>query len=996
MSRAAEILIICNGVQAQIYRDGEPYDGPADLPYSDPAAWRADGLIRLLRLFTELNPSPVVSVRDLSARLAVRTADLRDRLLWLLDQSGPATDAAQGGYRAWKQHVQATGNARDFADGVSQVLAYGMVIAALTPRGDDETGRPVTVDQARAILRRSNPVLAAAFAPLMDKPALAEAAAVELGALETLIGAVDVSRVNTSADPRGEPWLYFYEDFLAAYDQEERRQAGVYYTPVAIVQAMTNIVSHLLENRFGRRLGFADGSVVTLDPAAGSGGFPLAVIDKAVEAATAARGAAGGRQAAANLARNLFAFELLPGPYSVSHLRLGQRLTELHDRPGEILTAQVVLTDTLESPYQPPQQAEFFGDAEVLAAEQHRAQQIKLEQQVTVVIGNPPYRRVERDIRGRGSGGWILDGRVPSRNLAKSLFDDILDVARANTIFSHHASLYNLYVYFWRWAIWKAFEAHGAGPGVVALITGSSWLAGPGFVGLRQLARGLADDIWVIDLGGDNHGANPEQNVFAIETPVAAVVLVRDGASQLSTPARVHYRRVRGTAEEKLAAMAAIAASPDPLGGDWQFAPADSMAPLVPPTGDAIWTAMPLVTDLFPWQQPGCKFGRTWPIAPSPDLLTARWARLSAAPRALKPALFFTATSGRNVETDVAGYVRLSDTTAQSRAEPIVRYGYRSFDRQWALDDPRLAKTESPSLWQSASDRQVYLTSLLTGQIGLGPAMTASAYVPDLHVYRGSHGGKDIIPLWRDRSATDPNLTIGLSEALGKALGVPPPSIEDVAAYVYALLSASAYQTRFAEALRTPGLRVPVTADAALWNEAVEAGRHRLWLHTYAERFRDAAGERGLHVPPVPGIGWDVAVTQLPQDASGVTYAADAQTLTIGDGKVVGVRPDVWAFEISGMPVLSKWLGYRTARGSGRAASSTNQLDRLRPTIWLDDWNDELLDLIRLLTLTLDAEPVMAGLLERICDGPLLEAHRLPQPHPYERRPPTTVARTWT
>ncbi|WP_176695994.1 hypothetical protein [Phenylobacterium immobile] len=97
MAHEAEILIVCNGVHAQIYRDGEPYDGPVDLPFAAPDVWRAEGLIRLLRLFVDLNPTPIVSVRDLSARLALRTADLRDRLLWLLDQSGPAAVAAQGG-----------------------------------------------------------------------------------------------------------------------------------------------------------------------------------------------------------------------------------------------------------------------------------------------------------------------------------------------------------------------------------------------------------------------------------------------------------------------------------------------------------------------------------------------------------------------------------------------------------------------------------------------------------------------------------------------------------------------------------------------------------------------------------------------------------------------------------------------------------------------------------------------------------------------------------
>lgn len=417
------------------------------------------------------------------------------------------------------------------------------------------------------------------------------------------------------------------------------------------------------------------------------------------------------------------------------------------------------------------------------------------------MIGNPPYRRVERAVVGRGSGGWVVEGKVPDRSANKSLFDDILDVAKANTIFSHHASLYNLYVYFWRWAIWKAFEAHGSGPGVVAFITGSSWLSGPGFMGLRQLVRETCDAAWVLDLGGDNKGANPEENVFAIETPVAVVVLERTAQSNRKAPATVHYRRIRGSADEKLLAMATIAKSDTPLAGEWADAPIGWMDSLVPPTGDADWSDMPLLTILFPWQQPGCKFGRTWPVAPSKQLLESRWAKLAAAPPEEKATLFVAPTSGRRTTTKVEGLPKLADTVAGDLPQPIVRYGYRSFDRQWAFNDPRLAAFERPSLWQAMSTRQVFLCSLLTGRISEGPALTASPDVPDLHYFRGSFGGKDIIPLWRDASATQPNMTIGLADALAKAMEIDPPTVEDVAAYVYALLSASAYQARFATAL---------------------------------------------------------------------------------------------------------------------------------------------------------------------------------------------------
>ncbi len=100
------------------------------------------------------------------------------------------------------------------------------------------------------------------------------------------------------------------------------------------------------------------------------------MIDKAVTRAKAARGAAGERQAAANLGQNLYAFELLPGPYSVAHLRITQKLVGLSD--GLVATARVILTDTLESPAPTRDQHALFGDAETLAAEQSRARRIKL------------------------------------------------------------------------------------------------------------------------------------------------------------------------------------------------------------------------------------------------------------------------------------------------------------------------------------------------------------------------------------------------------------------------------------------------------------------------------------------------------------------------------------------------------------------------------------------------------------------------------------------
>jgi hypothetical protein len=275
--------------------------------------------------------------------------------------------------------------------------------------------------------------------------------------------------------------------------------------------------------------------------------------------------------------------------------------------------------------------------------------------------------------------------------------------------------------------------------------------------------------------------------------------------------------------------------------------------------------------------------------------------------------------------------------------------------------------------------------------------MTVSTDVPDKHYFRGSFGGKDIIPLWRDAEATQPNMTAGLARLLGgrygRGEGIPPATVENLAAYCYALLSPSAYQERFATELQTAGLRVPLTADRLLWAKAVEAGRELLWLQTYAERFRDEGAGRGPEVPLVEGVGWNRAVTRLPRSMSEVSYDPDTGVLTVGDGEVGGVRPDVWAYSVSGMTVVSKWLGYRTAKAPGRAASSSSELDKIRPMEWHDDWNDELLDLIRVLTLTLDRQAELEDLLSRICDGPLIPASELPVPTEEERQPPPTIPR---
>lgn len=970
-------LIVTDGRTARLYLAGQPaLDAP--MPWNGEADWDRASLVALIEAFIASRPAIVTTASDLASRLASLTGLLRDRLLAGLTP-GTTSQPVQHALEAWKRDVHEGVDNASFASDVAQVIAYSLAIAALSGHADRDMDGYISLDEAREALRGQHALLAAALGPVLGVQGLTESIRAELGAIERLVSSIDSGRIAKAKDHRGEPWLWFYEDFLARYDPVARRKAGVYYTPVSVVEYQARQAQSILHEVFDKPLGFGDRTVVTLDPATGSGTYPLAIIDLAAANALERRGAAGPKQAAQNLAENLIAFEILPGPYSVAHLRIGQRLAEIEGAAVPTHTIRTYLTDTLADPSSQVAIAPgLWGDAETLATERSRAAAVKRDETITVIIGNPPYARRT----GESGGGWVVHPTT-----GRSLFDDLLDGARSHgVIFSAQASLYNDYVYFWRWAIWKALEQTSK-PAIISFITASSWLAGPGFVGLRALAQTLGDAIWVTDLGGENRGAVTEENVFAIQTPVAIVTVYRKQKSKTDVPAKVLYRRVRGTRAEKLAQLDELNF---PIEDDtgWEIIAAGFGDPFIPVYSDASWSTFPLLTDLFPWQQPGAKFNRAWPIAVTPELLKERWRILvDEADLVRRSQLFVTAATGRTIHTSVAGLARLADLGPEAPHRPIVRYTYRPFDRQWTFEDPRLANLERPALWRSRSSKQLFLIGMLTRTFGSGPALVASANVPDMHAFQGSYGGKDVIPLYRDAAATTPNVTSGLLDVLSNAFGsaVTP---EDLAAYVFAVTSHQGYRSKFATQLESPGIRVPMSADASLFFGAAAIGKRLLCLQTFGERFVAAGAPHAISRDH--SIEWLEPVDQLPDGPDNLDFNPSTRTLVVGTGVIGGVLPAVWEYTVSGFPVVQRWFQARTRSGVGRAASArATPLDRVRPTTWADEWNDEALELLTVVTETLQTAPTQQELLESILNGPLFSVDELPAPTPGSRAVPT-------
>ncbi|MEU8272258.1 type ISP restriction/modification enzyme [Sphaerisporangium sp. NPDC049002] len=535
-----------------------------------------------------------------------------------------------------------------------------------------------------------------------------------------------------------------------------------------------------------------------------------------------------------------------------------------------------------------------------------------------------------------------------------------------------------MYVYFWRWATWKVFDAHPEQPaGVVTLITPSSYIDGPGFAEMRSYLRRSADEGWIIDLSPEQHQPDGSTRVFpGVQQNLCIGVFVRYGPVDRNTPARVRYMAVTGHREQKFARLASVSIDDS----CWKACDTGWRDPFTPAAGDR-WLSYLALTDLFPWALTGITPNRNWVHAPDKETLNRRWARLiDAGPDEKR--ILMKETTDRDL-TDLPGALPGEpppahpldvETCRNPRTEPVA---LRSFDRQHVIYDARVIDRPRPALWAVRGQRQIYATEQHSQPITSGPALTFASLVPSAHHYNG-RGGR-VLPLYRDALGLQPNLTPGLLESIGLRIG-KTISADDLMAYVAALSAHPSYTSRFAEELKNPGLRIPLTADSEAWDEGVHIGRRVLWLHTYGERCADAGEGRPLGPPKLPPAVRPKARVTIPYTEESmpetISYDATTRTLHVGAGEISPVSPQVWDYEISGWKVVRRWFGYRRANPGGNRSSP---LDSINIGRWPAQFTTELLELLNVLSLCVELEPAQAVLLEKICDGPLITAADLEQ-----------------
>jgi hypothetical protein len=164
------------------------------------------------------------------------------------------------------------------------------------------------------------------------------------------------------------------------------------------------------------------------------------------------------------------------------------------------------------------------------------------------IVGNPPYRD-----KAKGTAPWIearrpgpLDERAPDE-----LWRPSLDEFRLPGQGRIEYVLCNLYVYFWRWALWRAFETR-LGAAAVAFLTPSAWLKSPAFAGMRAAMRAAADRGFIVDLTPEGKAPAVQTRIFpGVTLPLCAAVFARRCGPCPQTPALVRVATVTGSREEK-------------------------------------------------------------------------------------------------------------------------------------------------------------------------------------------------------------------------------------------------------------------------------------------------------------------------------------------------------------------------------------------------------------------------------------------------------------
>ncbi len=852
----------------------------------------------LIAAFLSTPPKGIGRAKDLALALALRCHELRDFLTEELIRQEREHQQGKlfGLFGVFKKDVFHQLDIPGFADAFAQMLGYGLFLARLN-RGN---GAPISLNNARQFIP-TNFELIRELVNFLDeldqeeyrqiKWLIEEILSImnnlDLAALqEDLAFSKRQGRLFLQTEEERllfakDPYIYFYEGFLKAYDKDMRKSRGVYYTPPPVVNFIVRSLNDILKSAFGIKDGFADRKRVTvLDFATGTGTFLLEVMQQILEVAPEGL---RDQLISEHVLKNLYGFEYLIAPYTIAHLKLSQYLHDKGFRMKPKERLQIYLTNTLE-PIEPQQN--WLLPA--LSKEVELAQNVK-NKPILVITGNPPYKGHSLNPSYREAIFPLNNGKFQKKRTATfigGLIESYKRVDGRPLGEKNPKWLQDDYVKFIRFAQWKMDQVD---EGVVGIITNHSFLDNPTFRGMRQSLMQTFNQIYVLDLHGNakkkekTPDGGKDENVFDIEQGVCISLLVRKPGlerkifhADLWGKRQAKYRTCLEMEFDQVPWVEVHPQSPSYL-----FIPQDESRRAVYDQG---WK----VTDIFPVNSVGIVTADDQTLIGfnEDELRQQIRSKFDEYDSVFNVPVLYIPLDTRRIYYDPSKLERAREKTMRHMLHKERNIGLMT--TRITKDDWSILATEHIIGHKAVSRYDIgYLFPLhLYNNPGTNnpkPNPNNNLFVKEL---QAEYGGR--------RENFAPKFRAFMDLKYGNHY-----EPEEILGYIYAVLHSPTYRRNYAEFLKTDFPRIPFVDDRQTFEKLAGLGRQLVQAHLLKD---------------IPAT-LKVDITKGPDTVDKPVYAAPYQRLYFNAEQYFAPVPeDVWNFHIGGYQVLDKYLKSRKGR----------------------------------------------------------------------------------
>ena len=549
-------LVLTNYIDFILFKNGSVVKNTSiasklDLKQAKPKAKNEKEIIDIFKSFFLSSTEQIKSTKKLSVELAKRTRILRDLILEELSESmlnpeykdhDPSGHKMKNPfnkfYLIFEKALVKGLTLEDFADMYAEIIGFGLLFFRLSKdilltKENILSNIPHYIPLLRDFFPNTkfdewNPtivwVLDEIFLLLNN---------IDAKIIKESLSYKTLSILNKREANLNDPFLYFYEEFLEVYDKNTKVRRGVFYTPESVVSFIIRSLDVILKEKLGIKKGFLDSSIKILDFATGTGTFILALIEL-IKNELKRNNNYGLFNTEVNefILKNIYGFELLVVPYIICHLRIHEYLESFgfHYSGDKKERAEIYLTNTLDNT-----KYELTGFYDEIEEESELANKVKNEEEILVIMGNPPY-----SVSSSNKTGFVAEELMKTYKKAVKEERNIQPLS-------------DDYIKFIRFAHWKMEKVK---KGVIGIITNNSFIDGIIHRGMREELTKTFDEIYILNLHGNSNigetcpDGSKDENVFDIKQGVSISFFVKTGKKK-NENIGIYYFSSQGLREKK-------------------------------------------------------------------------------------------------------------------------------------------------------------------------------------------------------------------------------------------------------------------------------------------------------------------------------------------------------------------------------------------------------------------------------------------------------------